>query len=272
MDEILQKMARFIQSNPNITVRELASLLGYAEERSVYYWLNKARFAGIRDFRQAVLTGRFNFTPDAPAGPGPVSREGRSRQASPGADWPNAETARAGRTALRAGTFLEIQHLPYLLGWDEQGRPRWERPPQAVTGPGYRPAEERKAPGTGPERPEAPGKVAETSGGGTETPPAGPWHKPAASKSAFLIRIESAEYVPWLLPQDVAVVDPEARYEEGCLTLLQDSEAFPSLWRYYPASGGMLIHLGHPERVRYAAGNRQSPRLWGRLLVIQRQA
>jgi hypothetical protein len=54
---VLRKIAAFIMENPNITVREIAQKLGYAEEKSVYYWLEKARFSGIKDFRRSVLTG-----------------------------------------------------------------------------------------------------------------------------------------------------------------------------------------------------------------------
>ncbi|HHY34502.1 MAG TPA: hypothetical protein GX510_02510 [Firmicutes bacterium] len=54
---ILRKIAALVMENPNITVREIAQKLGYAEEKSVYYWLEKAKFAGIKDFKKAVLTG-----------------------------------------------------------------------------------------------------------------------------------------------------------------------------------------------------------------------
>lgn len=54
---ILRKIAALVMENPNITVREIAQKLGYAEEKSVYYWLEKAKFAGIKDFKKSVLTG-----------------------------------------------------------------------------------------------------------------------------------------------------------------------------------------------------------------------
>ncbi|MCL6451841.1 MAG: S24 family peptidase [Acetobacteraceae bacterium] len=57
--DILEKMARMIRDNPSITVRELATRLGYSEGKSVYYWLEKARFYGLKDFKRAVLTGQF---------------------------------------------------------------------------------------------------------------------------------------------------------------------------------------------------------------------
>jgi len=57
--EVIARIAGLIRDNPSITVREIANALGYSEEKSVYYWLEKARFRGIREFKRAVLTGRF---------------------------------------------------------------------------------------------------------------------------------------------------------------------------------------------------------------------
>lgn len=50
-------MRKAVQAQPTITVRELAALMGYSEERSVYYWLQRAGFKGLRDFKASVLTG-----------------------------------------------------------------------------------------------------------------------------------------------------------------------------------------------------------------------
>ncbi|HHT01547.1 MAG TPA: hypothetical protein GXZ96_02470 [Firmicutes bacterium] len=57
--KVLKQMAKLILQNPSITVRELANTLGYSEEKSIYYWLEKANFFGIKQFKQAVLTGEF---------------------------------------------------------------------------------------------------------------------------------------------------------------------------------------------------------------------
>ncbi|MDI3281414.1 MAG: hypothetical protein QJR13_08610 [Bacillota bacterium] len=57
--ENLEKMAELIRQNPSITVKGLAQKLGYSEERSIYYWLEKAHFKGIKAFKHAVLTGSF---------------------------------------------------------------------------------------------------------------------------------------------------------------------------------------------------------------------
>ena len=51
IDEIVSLLAR----NPNITAKEIAQALGYAEEKSIYYWLRKAGYGGLRQFRAAVL-------------------------------------------------------------------------------------------------------------------------------------------------------------------------------------------------------------------------
>jgi hypothetical protein len=49
-------MAKLVLKNPNISAKEIARSLGYAEQKSIYYWLQKAGFKGMRDFRQAVLS------------------------------------------------------------------------------------------------------------------------------------------------------------------------------------------------------------------------
>src|SRR5690606_36790877 len=57
--DVLQRMSQLVRERPDITVRELADALEYSQERSVYYWLNKAGFRGIRQFRDAVLRGEW---------------------------------------------------------------------------------------------------------------------------------------------------------------------------------------------------------------------
>lgn len=56
---MLEKIARLIIENPSITVQEIAKQLGYSEERSIYYWLDKGNFRGIKPFKKAVLTKQF---------------------------------------------------------------------------------------------------------------------------------------------------------------------------------------------------------------------
>lgn len=57
--DVLDEAAKLIRENPSLTVKELAKKLGYAEQKSVYYWLAKTRWKGIKAFKKAVLTGEF---------------------------------------------------------------------------------------------------------------------------------------------------------------------------------------------------------------------
>jgi hypothetical protein len=63
---ILDDMAKLVLRNPNVTAKELAKSLGYAEQKSVYYWLDKGGYRGMKDFREDVLRGRFPFSPGKP--------------------------------------------------------------------------------------------------------------------------------------------------------------------------------------------------------------
>ncbi|MGE5484674.1 MAG: hypothetical protein ACM3X4_06630 [Ignavibacteriales bacterium] len=56
---MLERIAEVIRQDPSATAKDIAKKLGYSEEKSIYYWLEKGQFKGLRDFRQAVLTGRF---------------------------------------------------------------------------------------------------------------------------------------------------------------------------------------------------------------------
>lgn len=59
-NEQLERIAQAIRLNPEITVQELKKQLGYAQEKSIYYWLQKSPYKGIKKFRQAVLTGQYH--------------------------------------------------------------------------------------------------------------------------------------------------------------------------------------------------------------------
>ncbi len=54
-NQVITEMARYLRENPSATVNHLAEHMGWAENRSVYYWLHQAGFKGIRDFRKAAL-------------------------------------------------------------------------------------------------------------------------------------------------------------------------------------------------------------------------
>ncbi len=76
--EQLERIAQAIRINPEITVGELKDLLGYAQEKSIYYWLKKSPYKGIRKFRQAVLTGQYN-----PGYPFPAEHLSQSAETPP---------------------------------------------------------------------------------------------------------------------------------------------------------------------------------------------
>lgn len=52
---VIDEIARLILADPNVTAKTIAGKLGYAEEKSVYYWLQKGGFTGMKDFRASVL-------------------------------------------------------------------------------------------------------------------------------------------------------------------------------------------------------------------------
>jgi len=66
---IINDMARFVLMDPNISAKELAEKMGYAEQKSVYYWLQKAGFKGMKDFRKAVLSRTFSISGEKPVIP-----------------------------------------------------------------------------------------------------------------------------------------------------------------------------------------------------------
>lgn len=60
--DYLSQMANLIRENPGITVREIANALQFADNKSVYYWLEKNNFHGINDFKRVVLSDLQRFT------------------------------------------------------------------------------------------------------------------------------------------------------------------------------------------------------------------
>ncbi|CAB1129108.1 conserved protein of unknown function [Candidatus Hydrogenisulfobacillus filiaventi] len=85
----LDRMADLILEDPVITVAELARRLGYAEDKTIYYWIAKANFSGLRSFKRAVLKGRY------PAG------------------------------RAREGTAAACIRLALASGFEADARPRW---------------------------------------------------------------------------------------------------------------------------------------------------
>lgn len=60
--QVILEMARFVRENPSATVSQLAEHMGWAENRSVYYWLNQTGFTGIKDFRKAAIDRTLPFS------------------------------------------------------------------------------------------------------------------------------------------------------------------------------------------------------------------
>jgi hypothetical protein len=76
---LLERIAEVIRQDPSATAKDIAKKLGYSEEKSIYYWLEKGQFKGLREFRQVVLTGRY------PAGQYIVDRATQSAREGQGA-------------------------------------------------------------------------------------------------------------------------------------------------------------------------------------------
>ncbi len=85
MTDALERMASIVREDPSVTVKELARRMGFAEQKSVYYWLGKQRYRGLKDFKRAVLAQRYSARVEdgKPGLPGPgvpeVQLQGASR-------------------------------------------------------------------------------------------------------------------------------------------------------------------------------------------------
>lgn len=72
---VLNQMAQLILEDPFITAKQIARHLGYAEEKSVYYWVEKTMYHGLNGFKRAVLSGQYRVSSSVAREPG--SRYGR---------------------------------------------------------------------------------------------------------------------------------------------------------------------------------------------------
>lgn len=57
--DVLDKIVNLILQDPFLTASEIARRLGYAEEKTVYYWIEKAHYSGLVSFKRAVLSGQY---------------------------------------------------------------------------------------------------------------------------------------------------------------------------------------------------------------------
>ncbi len=72
---VIDRIANLILEDPLITASRIAHKMGYAEEKTVYYWLRKSHFGGLNAFKKAVLHGHFlPQDPSAEEAPGLYGR------------------------------------------------------------------------------------------------------------------------------------------------------------------------------------------------------
>ncbi len=102
---VIDQMSRLVLADPNVTAREIAKQLGYAEEKSVYYWLQKSGFTGMREFKKSVL--RRALPSPAPHPEHPLARDA----GEPGISMFMDSDLKAARTTLQS-------HFEGFLGHD----------------------------------------------------------------------------------------------------------------------------------------------------------
>jgi len=174
--EALERIAQLIQSNPAITVKQIAREMGYSEEKSVYYWLEKEKYYGIKEFKRAVLTGEF-YKIQRRAG-GHAQLMDRAFGLIPG-DMPMART-------------FTTDGKPVLMG--------------------------------------IPGHYSRTLG-----------------ESVYTLVIRGNDYFPFLQADDLLVIDPEAKIDDGDLVVfVVDSK--PEFRLAYP--GNLYVHPLNPRDIQ----------------------
>jgi hypothetical protein len=143
---VTDQIADLILQDPSISVKDLTRRMGYAEEKTIYYWLNKRGYRGIKAFKRAVLTGQYRAS-GAAREPGP--RYGRlpvaDRLAKTGEPLLTGETLPVtldrgrGNFVFRYGGPPESGILPgdlLIIGPPDSERAEWV----LVLTPAYQPA------------------------------------------------------------------------------------------------------------------------------------
>lgn len=115
MTDSLERMASIIREDPSVTVKELARRMGFAEQKSVYYWLGKQKFRGLKEFKRAVLAQRYS-----------AGVEDGGKPTVPPTDIP--ETWRQGTHRLMA--------VPVASGVSREGQPVWSQDTIRIELPG----------------------------------------------------------------------------------------------------------------------------------------
>lgn len=115
--EVLNKIASLILEDPFLTATQIAKRLGYAEEKTIYYWIDKAHYPGLVAFKRAVIRGRYRISGESgikahenppPYGPGQV---------------PIVSDFTADGTPVLSGEYVSVRHLvePVIFAWQYHG-------------------------------------------------------------------------------------------------------------------------------------------------------
>lgn len=76
----VDKIIDLVSARPTITVKEIAKELGFSQERSVYYWLYKAGYSGIKSLKNELLRASSQDANTGAAKSGPaVPANGRTQ-------------------------------------------------------------------------------------------------------------------------------------------------------------------------------------------------
>jgi len=113
--DAIERMTSIVREDPSVTVKELARRMGFAEQKSVYYWLGKQRYRGLKDFKRAILAQRYSARVEDGGKPG-----------LPGDEIP--ETQRQGASRLMA--------VPVASGLSLDGQPVWSQDTIHIEMPG----------------------------------------------------------------------------------------------------------------------------------------
>ena len=117
---VIDRIANLILEDPLITATRIARQLGYAEEKTVYYWLHKSHYTGLKSFKKAVLHGQ--FLPQAAAAAEPGHLYGRLPITD---EWSDD-----GQPVFRGDTMAVPSGAPAELIWRYSGPPLMSILPQ----------------------------------------------------------------------------------------------------------------------------------------------
>ena len=198
----IDKITQLVRENPAITVKEIAKALGYSEERSVYYWLEKAKYKGIKDFKQTIF-----------ADPSSRYQSGNDKNRANGSGPRQAAHGGFARSQGRSGP-QQGNGGPALIGLQIANGLRRDRPDAEPELAFYSNAELANL-----LEPLAMGHKAFAVVASPEYAPMG---------------VPGEEFL--------FIVDPLAELTDGCLVLTKEAERFPVIRRYFTATEILLVH------------------------------